>query len=322
MDDTQTNDMNYTIMMTFMKKYLILFVMFVLLAFDQAVSREKVNSTYSFGVKIVGKGMPMILIPGFKGSADTYNELVSHYKDRYKCYVITLAGFAGQPPSGAHDHLLLKQRDDIIRYIIDKHLHKPVLVGFSFGAGLAMWIACTKPEFLGPFVILDGIPFEAAVEADHFNKDSLMKADSAKYAKLLMQPPTYWKKRDSLFHTPASEKLGFIEVQKLVSDSNRINEILVWDKASDFRSSVLMNLEADTLDMRDDVAKIKSPILLLGSWRGWDVIKTKADGEKRYRAQFSKAKNITIVFSDNGKHFLMWEDFDWMIAQMDKFLHG
>jgi N-formylmaleamate deformylase len=297
-----------------MKSVVFMFLLFL------AFTHVRAADTYSFGVRIIGKGKPMILIPGNKGSADTYNEVVAHYKNHYKCYVITLAGFAGQPPSGAHDHLLLKQRDDIIRYIIDKHLHKPVLVGFSFGAALAMWIACTRPELIGPFIDLDGTPFDAGVDADHFNKDSLINADGARYQKALIQTPAYWKKRDSAFHSPASNKEGAIYLKKLVSDTSRIAEIMVWDKASDFRSSVLMNLEADTLDMRDDVAKIKSPILLLGSWKGWDVIKTKADAEKRYGAQFAKAKNITIAFSENGKHFLMWEDFDWMIGEMDKFL--
>jgi N-formylmaleamate deformylase len=279
---------------------------------------------YSFAVRIVGNGKPMILIPGNKGSADTYNEVVAHYKNRYKCYVITLAGFAGQPPSGAHDHLLLKQRDDIIRYIINKHLYKPVLVGFSFGGGLAMWIACTQPNLIGLFIDIDGTPFDAAVDVDHLDKDSLIKADVARYAKLLIKDKQYWRKRDSAFHTPASNKEGFIYLQKLVSDTSRIAEIMKWDIASDFRSSVLMNLEADTLDMRENIARIKSPILLLGSWQGYDVIKTKAGGEKRYREQFAKAKNITIAFSENGKHFLMWEDFNWMIHEMDKFLnkHG
>jgi pimeloyl-ACP methyl ester carboxylesterase len=265
----------------------------------------------------------MILIPGYKGGADTYNEVVAHYKDHYKCYVITLAGFAGQPPSGVHDHLLLKQRDDIIRYITDQKLRKPVLVGFSFGATLATWITCTRPDLIGPFIVLDGTPFDAAVDVPDghpLNKDSLVKADSARYAKALSQTPAYWKRRDSIFHSPSMAKLGFIEVQKFVSDTNRIAETYVWDKASDFRSGTLMSLEADTLDMRDDVAKITSPILMLGSWKGWDIIKTKADAEKRYGAQYTKAKNVTMIFSENGKHFLMWEDFDWMIGQMDKFL--
>ena len=131
----------------------------------------------------------MILIPGFKGSADTYNDVVAHYKNHYKCYVLTLAGFAGQPPSGLRDHLLLKQRDDIIRFITDKHLHKPVLVGFSFGAGLAMWVACTRPDLTGPFIDLDGTPFDAAVDDEQVNKDSVIKVEGARYQKALLQTP-------------------------------------------------------------------------------------------------------------------------------------
>jgi N-formylmaleamate deformylase len=278
------------------------------------------DAKYSFGVRVVGKGKPMILIPGNKGSADTYNEVVAHYKDHYKCYVITLAGFAGQPPSDAHDHLLLRQRDEIIQYIIDKKLRKPVLVGFSFGGSLAMWVACTRPDLIGPFIDLDGTPFDAGVDANHFNKDSLINAEGARYKLALTQTPEFWKKRDSIYHSPANNKLGAAYLQTLVTDTGRIAEIMRWDMTSDFRSGVLMNLEADTLDMRDDVAKIQSPILVLGSWQGWDLIKSKADGEKHYSEQFAKAKNVTLVFSEHGKHFLMWENFDWMIGEMDKFL--
>ena len=51
---------------------------------------------YSFGVKITGHGKPMVLVPGLKGAAETFDDVVAHYKDHYTCYVITLAGFAGQ----------------------------------------------------------------------------------------------------------------------------------------------------------------------------------------------------------------------------------
>lgn len=231
-----------------------------------------------------------------------------------------MAGFAGQPPSGVHDHLLMKQRDDIIRFITDHHLHKPVLVGFSFGGALATWIACTRPDLIGPFIDLDGTPFDAAVDVDHLDKDSLVKADGAIYAKVLAQSPAYWKKRDSAYHSDASYQAGMVEIEKLLSDSGRIAETWVWDKASDMKSGALMNLEADTLDLREAVSRIQSPILVLGSWRGYDLIQSKAEGEKRYAAQYAKAKNVTLVFSENGKHFLMWEDFDWMIGEMDKFL--
>jgi N-formylmaleamate deformylase len=293
-----------------------IFILFATIVFFSA----RAQNPYSFGVRIIGKGKPMILIPGNKGSADTYNEVVAHYKDKYTCYVITLAGFAGQPASDAHDHLLMRQRDEIIRYIIDVHLAKPVLVGFSFGGALAMWIAVTRPDLIGPLIELDATPFDAAVDADHLNKDSLVKATDTRYKKALAQTPAFWKKRDSVYHSPSHYQDGFVYIQKLLTDTGKIAETWEWDKASDFRASVLMNLESDTLDMRESVARIKSPILMLGSWKGYDLIKSKADAERRYGAQYDKAKNVTLIFSENGKHFLMYEDFDWMISEMDKFL--
>jgi N-formylmaleamate deformylase len=276
-------------------------------------------TSYSFGVRISGKGRPMIMIPGLKGSADTYNEVVEHYKNHYKCYVITLAGYAGQPPSDAKDHLLLRQRDEIISYIINEHLHKPVLVGFSFGGELALWITCTRPDLIGSLIDIDGTAFDAGLQNNHFNKDSLIKADSAKYARIQKITPASWRKRDSAFHSPASNKLGFQELKKMISDSARIMQVLAWDVASDIRSAVLMDTEADTIDMRETVARVRAPILVLGSWTTWDY-KNKAEGEADYRNSYAKGNNVFIVFSEKGRHFLMWEDFDWMIGQMDAFL--
>jgi N-formylmaleamate deformylase len=295
------------------KSLLLLLCLFIITSYSKA------SGNYSFGVRITGKGKPMILIPGLKGSADTYNEVVAHYKDRYKCYVITLAGFAGQPASGATDHLLLRQRDEIINYIISEHLHQPVLVGFSFGGVLALWITCTRPDLIGTLVDIDGTPFDIALQHDHFNKDSLIKANGIKYEKAIKQPPSYWKKRDSMFHLPASKKAGDAYLTKLIADSARKEQIWDWDLASDFRSYALMDTEADTIDMRESVAGVKSPILVLGSWTSWDY-KNKEEGEADYRRSYAGAKNVTIIFSDKGRHFLMWEDFDWMVAQMDTFL--
>ena len=273
---------------------------------------------YSFGVRITGHGRPMVLIPGLKGSADTYNDVVVHYARHYTCYVITLAGFAGQPPSGAHDHLLLKQRDEIIQYIIDQHLKNPVIVGFSFGGVLATWIATSRPDLAGPLVDIDGTPFDASMR-DNFNKDSLIKNDSAKYAQVVNETPAYWKVRDSIFHSPAAMKQSDAKVWRMISDTNRYNEINKWDIASDFRSSTLMRIEADTIDMRESVACLKAPVLVLGSWVTWGY-DNKSEAEKDYAKRWKKAKSVTIVFSEKGKHFLMFEDLQWMLAQMDNFL--
>jgi N-formylmaleamate deformylase len=275
---------------------------------------------FSFGVRISGKGKPMILIPGLKGSADTYNDVVAHYAAHYKCYVITLAGFAGQPPSGELDHPFREQRDEIISFIIKQHLHKPVLVGFSMGGALALWITTTRPDLIGKLIELDGVPFNAAIDNPQIKMDTV-KASAKKWiAWDQSRKPGFWRRLDSIDRTPKVRADYIKEIGTMVSDTARMLQIRGWDDASDQKATLIMSDEESALDLRDSVHKVNCPVLVLGSWVGWDSLKTEAAVEARYLQQWRPAKNLTMVFSEHGKHFLMYDDFDWMIAEMDKFL--
>ena len=46
-----------------------------------------------FQVKVTGRGKPAILIPGFSSSGETWDTTVEHYRDRFECHVLTVAGF-------------------------------------------------------------------------------------------------------------------------------------------------------------------------------------------------------------------------------------
>jgi N-formylmaleamate deformylase len=85
----------------------------------------------AFQVKVSGHGQQMILIPGLSSSGETYNSTVEHYKDRFECHVLTLAGFVGVPRVPAP--FLDTVRDGVAAYIRDKKLNKPVIVGHSLG---------------------------------------------------------------------------------------------------------------------------------------------------------------------------------------------
>jgi N-formylmaleamate deformylase len=297
-----------------MKKLFI--VLLILLSHVQLKAAE----SYAFSVRIVGKGKPMILIPGIKSSADQFNEIITHYKGHFKCYVITLAGFAGQPPMQLSDHLLRDQRDQIIQYMLDRHLKKPILTGFSFGGLLALWIATTRPDLVGPVIDLDGPAAYQALEHPSLNRDSLVKDHTDWYNKIVSHPLSFYTKQDSTIHAPARHRMAINYMKAMITDTSRILQVLAWDQASDYRTTAEMTRESDTLDLRNDLAKINSPILLLGSWQSWNVYKTKEAALSRYQDEFSKARHIDIAFSDHGKHFLMYEDYDWMIGEMDAFL--
>jgi len=199
---------------------------------------QKTGAFYSFGVKVFGKGKPMILIPGLKGDgAETYATTIKHYESHYKCYVITLAGFAGQPASDRDSDLLMGQRDELIEYVKQQHLNKPVLVGFSFGGVLALWMACTAPDLFGKLIDIDGVTFEAAIENPHINKDSLLGSDKANLAYWKTRTPAQVAHGDSVYHSAKSMKEAYEYLKRLVTDTSKIPLILEWDVASNYKAT-------------------------------------------------------------------------------------
>src|SRR5947209_2154516 len=115
--------------------------------------------TPSFRVQVTGRGPAMILIPGLSSSGDTWKSTVEHYRDRYTCHVVTLAGFAGVPPIA--EPLLASARRDLADYIRGERLDHPTIVGHSLGGTLALALAAEHPDLVGPLVIVDTLPFLA-----------------------------------------------------------------------------------------------------------------------------------------------------------------
>src|SRR5215510_16065031 len=74
---------------------------------------------HSFRVDVSGKGRSMILIPGLSSSGDTWTTTAARYQDRFRCHVLTLAGFAGVP--AITTPLLATAREEIAAYIRDQH---------------------------------------------------------------------------------------------------------------------------------------------------------------------------------------------------------
>ena len=75
----------------------------------------------SFEVKVIGKGQPVLLIPGYSCSGEVWNETVDHLKTNYQLHVLTLAGFGGTKPI-QNDEILKTVRNEIIQYVKDNKM--------------------------------------------------------------------------------------------------------------------------------------------------------------------------------------------------------
>jgi hypothetical protein len=65
---------------------------------------------------------------------DVWNETKSNFENDFTCYTLTMAGFAG---SCFQPMLRLKTGKEIVKFIVDSKINKPIIVGHSMGGGLA-----------------------------------------------------------------------------------------------------------------------------------------------------------------------------------------
>ena len=116
-----------------------------------------------FSVEIRGRGPDVILIPGLTSGRDVWAGAVASVPG-YRYHLIQVAGFAGDSARGnARGPVVAPLADEIARYIVERRLVRPAIVGHSMGGTLAMMIAARRPELVGRLMVVDMYPQPASL---------------------------------------------------------------------------------------------------------------------------------------------------------------
>lgn len=255
-----------------------------------------------FAVKVTGHGPPMIFIPGLASSGDVWAATVAHLQDRFTCYVLTLPGFAGQP--AVPGPLLPRMREAIAAYLVAAKLDHPIIVGHSLGGVLALELGIDHPELVRRLVIVESLPFLADAFAPGITADAA-RAMAGQIRDGMLQQPSGGDRQREMINT-------------MVTKPADQATVLAWGKASD-RATVADGMYGVmTTDLRDDLAKITAPTLVLGAWQGRPG--SHAQTEKVYDTQYAKLRGVKIAINDTTRHFVMLDDPAYWLAQLDAFV--
>jgi len=265
----------------------------------------KAQSSKAFRVSVTGKGQAVILIPGYGCSGEVWKETVEHLKGKYECHVLTLAGFAGVP--AIDTPILQSVRNEIIAYTRRNNLHKPILIGHSLGAFMSLWVSSEQPDLFGKVICVDGMPFLSALNDSTANADSIKK-NPAFNADAVVK--SFESLPDSGFIGNTAKAMAW-----QVNDTAMARQIATWQYQSNRRTLGLTLVELSATDLRAAIAKIKEPVLVLGS-----IYFTKENSYKLIGSQFKQLPTATFHVADS-KHFIMYDQPQWMYNEMDLFLN-
>jgi pimeloyl-ACP methyl ester carboxylesterase len=274
------------------------------------------RSPHSFRVEVTGRGRPLILIPGLASSGDTWKTTVARYRDQYECHVLTLAGFAGEPPIA--EPLLAAVRAELFTYIRGRHLDRPIIAGHSLGGTLALAVAVDHPDAVGPLVIVDMVPFLGGTVLQAKSADDAQPQIAAIRARMSAMTDEQW----------ADYAKSGESVKYMVTSPSDLAAITQWSMASDRKTVTDALADVYGLDLRDDVAKIRTPVLALSTWKGVrDEVLAAAKFEiprpffvAAFAGQFARLPQLHFVLSDTARHFIMFDDPSWLFAELDAFL--
>ncbi|WP_165903955.1 alpha/beta fold hydrolase [Hymenobacter gummosus] len=261
----------------------------------------------NFTVRVVGKGRPVLLIPGLTCPGAVWDETVARYQQQYQCHVVSLAGFGGAPAPASTDKLMQSVRDQLLAYIKTQQLQRPAVIGHSLGGFLALWMSTTQPEAIGPLVIVDSLPFLSAVQ------NPAMTAEQAKpMAENMRQQMSKGKM------TMAAERQM---VSSLVADTAARTRVARWGLASDPATVAQAMYDLSTTDLRQELGRIQQPVLVLGSWAAYKPYgSTKESTRAIFAQQYAQLPQHRIEMSEGGYHFLMYDDTKWYLDLAGSFL--
>ncbi|NVO84142.1 alpha/beta fold hydrolase [Hymenobacter terrestris] len=260
----------------------------------------------NFSVRVVGMGAPMLLIPGLTCPGAVWDETVARYQKQYQCHIVSLAGFGGAAAPASTDSLLRNVRDQLLTYIQAQKLNKPVVVGHSLGGFMALWLSTTRPEALGPLVIVDSLPFLAAMQNPDMTVAMARPMATSMRQQMTGKMPVAMARQMSA---------------TMMTDTARISQATRWSTASDPATVGQAMYDLYTTDLRAELGRIKQPVLVLGAWAAYkDYGSTKESTKAIFERQYAALPQHRVEMSEAGRHFLMWDDTAWFLQQTDAFL--
>jgi esterase len=101
-------------------------------------------------------GIPIVIIHGLFGSSDNWQAIGKALSDEYKVYLIDQRNHGRSPRS--EDFTYEAMSEDLLEFIGQHNLIRPVIIGHSMGGKTAMKFAIQHPDLLSKLIIVDISP--------------------------------------------------------------------------------------------------------------------------------------------------------------------
>lgn len=229
-------------------------------------------------VAVEGSGRDVVLIPGLTSSREVWRGTVNAVPG-YRYHLVQVNGFAGtKAGANAKGPVLAPVAGEIARYIKEKGLKSPAIVGHSMGGTLAMTLAAEQPALVGRVMVVDMLPEPAGLFGG--NATSFRGfADGL---------------RDMLMSTPQGRQMLANFLTNYSGGGARDSNPDVVAQAAH---------ELAVTDLTGKLGKIRAPFTVVYATPGAAAEASRVSGN--YRSAYAGAKGAKLVPVPNSGHMVM-----------------
>jgi alpha-beta hydrolase superfamily lysophospholipase len=107
----------------------------------------------------------------------------------------------------------------------------------------------------------------------------------------------------------------------MIISPERVKQVKAIALKADPKTQAEVMYEMYTTDLRQQVASIDCPVLLLGAWVAYkNYGLTREVATKNYESQVAPIKNAKVEMNDTAKHFIFYDEPAWFYEKVDAFL--
>jgi pimeloyl-ACP methyl ester carboxylesterase len=251
-------------------------------------------------VEKAGKGTPVLFLPGFITPGSMWIETANNLKGKYEAHFVSYAGFNGMAPIAMPWYSTIKK--ELIDYVKTNKLKRLILIGHSMGGNLAVDLAADLGDIVEKVIIVDalacmrevmmpGVPAESLQYESPYNKQMLeMGAEAFAQTAIMMG-------------------------QGMTSVAEKQVLIKSWILEADRKTYVFGYTDLLKLDLRPTLTQVKVPVLILGA-----PFPTKEMVLPNYEKQYANLANKKLEIAPGGRHYIMYDQPEWLYNQVNTFL--
>jgi pimeloyl-ACP methyl ester carboxylesterase len=253
-------------------------------------------------------GRPLVLIPGLASGSWAWQDTVRAFSGQHAVYVVTLPGFDGRPAIAGN--VLDAARAALRELVVSRKLDRPVFIGHSLGATLALAVAEDNPDLLGGVVAIDGLPVLPGTE----DMPPALRAQMAEQITTRMTPADH-----AVFAQQQRQYMQTIGVL----DMSKGEALAELTARSDPATVARVTGQDILLDLRPNLSRIAAPILVIAPYFEADAAQmglTEAAKADYYKALMAGTPKVEVKTIAPARHFAMFDQPEKLLDALRSFL--